>query len=97
MTTLGNVTFQRLPSPTSPTSPSSFPEGFDDSRPCYWRDADGLWMCYMPGFGAANLSNHTVVEHEDGTITVTPSILMNWRQGKTPVHGYLTCGVWRDC
>lgn len=43
----------------------------------------------------ANLSRHEVVEHEDGTITVTPSILI--RAGALGEwHGYLERGVWRS-
>jgi hypothetical protein len=48
------------------------------------------WLSTEPG-------HHTVVEHEDGTITVSPSILHavphlpeeSW-------HGYLERGVWRE-
>ena len=64
-----------------------FPEGFDDRRICYWRDmrlvanppvgGKNGWMLYLPGAGACNLSlrDVDVTEHEDGTITVSPSIL----------------------
>jgi hypothetical protein len=51
-------------------------ESLDDSQMCYWKDQLNLWWIYIPGCGAALLSKHTVEEHEDGTITVTPSILM---------------------
>lgn len=74
---------------------------------CYWRAKDGLdghagkdvWLLYLPGCGLGDLSNHTVTEHEDGKISVTPSILVTGHEdGKsTQVHGYLTNGVWRDC
>jgi hypothetical protein len=68
----------------------------DDSRMCYWKDENGLWWLYIPGCGAGVLSNHTVVENEDKTITVTPSILMAGHHG-TQRHGYLTNGEWREC
>lgn len=55
------------------------------------------WMCKSPNGHAGNLSRHEVVEHEDGTITVTPSILISDGKGTTFWHGYLTAGVWREC
>lgn len=71
----------------------------DDSKICYWKDKeDGIWWLYLPGCGAGMLIKHAVVEHEDGTITVTPSILMagHYQGTKTQRHGYLTKGVWRE-
>ena len=46
----------------------------------------------------ANLSNHQVVEHEDGTITVSPSILVSltYPDQHWEWHGYLERGVWRE-
>ncbi len=41
----------------------------------------------------AGLRNHKVVEHEDGTITVSPSILVSNHTGCW--HGYLEQGYWR--
>lgn len=67
----------------------------------YGKDVDGIWHCSAPretpdGFGfTGNLSKHTVVEHEDGTITVTPSILITRHDGTW--HGYLERGFWREC
>ena len=71
---------------------------FDDSRICYWKE-DGDWWLYIPLCGAGRLSQHQVVEHEDGTISVTPSILMygHSRGQKTTRHGYLAKGVWYPC
>lgn len=60
------------------------------------------WNCKTPNGHYGNLMNHTVVEHEDGTITVTPSILVSkcrkdgWK-GKELWHGHLERGVWREC
>jgi hypothetical protein len=57
----------------------------------------GIWCCCTPNGHAGNLSAHTVIEHTDGSITVTPSILVNFvniRQASW--HGYLTRGVWRS-
>lgn len=45
-----------------------------------------------------NLQEHDVTEHEDGTITVSPSILIRTTWAGEPVewHGYLERGVWRE-
>ena len=47
-----------------------------------------------------SLSQHEVVEHEDGTITVSPSILIEYSWGDPPRHiswhGFLERGVWRQ-
>lgn len=66
-----------------------------------WRD---MWFCRAPGDEAehrftGNLSNHDVVEHDDGTITVSPSILISsrWAGEKRSWHGFLERGVWRSC
>lgn len=51
------------------------------------------WVCRAPnGYGGA-LRQHTVTEHEDGTITVEPSILIE-RPGQGRYHGFLRRGVW---
>ena len=46
-----------------------------------------------------NLRGHNVIEHEDGTITVSPSILITTGRstGRKQWHGYLEKGVWREC
>jgi hypothetical protein len=36
-------------------------------------------------------------EHEDGTITVSPSILVSNPQQGELFHGHLERGVWRAC
>jgi hypothetical protein len=59
----------------------------------------GTWYGCTPNGHHANLAAHTVTEHEDGTITVAPSILVTVdRTGDTPRelwHGFLERGVWR--
>ena len=73
-------------------------EDLDDTEYCYYK-SDGQWYLYMPGCGLAGLRNHTVVEHDDGTITVTPSILTTGHESGKSVekHGFLEKGIWRDC
>lgn len=72
----------------------------------YGRNDDGGWRALTPNGRPANLDNHAVIQHIDGTITVTPSILVY--AGKTvdddyqPIdlpqwHGFLGHGVWREC
>lgn len=44
------------------------------------------------------LGNHQITEHDDGTITVSPSILIQSTWASEPVqwHGWLEHGVWRE-
>lgn len=61
----------------------------------YGKDPDGKWYMRPPaiGFGVGGLGLHQIEEHEDGTITVSPSILATGNHGKQ-WHGYLIKGVW---
>jgi hypothetical protein len=63
------------------------------------------WHGCTPNGHLCNLGGHEVVEHEDGTITASPSILVSssrWdEQQQTMVrfqawHGYLEKGIWRE-
>jgi hypothetical protein len=59
---------------------------------------DWIWVCTTPNGHHGNLSGHEVVEHEDGTITVSPSILISGGpDGGELWHGFLEHGVWRSC
>jgi hypothetical protein len=64
----------------------------------YSKTLDGRWYARAPGDGwlMGNLGNHDVTEHEDGTITVSPSILIG-AGDQVQWHGYLERGVWREC
>lgn len=87
MTTVG----RRIPDPGNEWAADQGPQPGD-----YWQDADGLWSCRPPWKHAwGNLAKHHVTEHEDGTITVTPSILITTQVGTW--HGYLERGIWREC
>lgn len=59
---------------------------------------DGQWYARAPTDPSiklvANLSGHTVTEHADGTITVSPSIEVSNHQGRW--HGFLERGIWRE-
>lgn len=62
----------------------------------YGLDPDnGEWWAVPPktGYPMGRLTSHTVVENPDGTITVTPSILVEGH-GDRVWHGYLTNGEW---
>jgi hypothetical protein len=74
------------------------PDGFDDGLPAagaYYRDTQGTWTCCTPNALLGNLKAHTVIEFDDGTITVSPSILVTGHD--VTWHGYLERGVWRAC
>lgn len=77
----------------------------------YGQDNRGVWQARPPAMvidGApsrehplsGSLEQHEVTEHEDGTITVSPSILISYPWGDPPReiewHGYLERGVWRQ-
>ena len=70
----------------------------DESAPSTYQPGDfgrwrTRWYAMTPSGMVAGLSDHTVTEHEDGTISVTPSILVN--DGQKDWHGFLKHGVWR--
>lgn len=60
-----------------------------------WHPAGDGWYCCTPNGHFGNLKSHDVTEHEDGTITVSPSILVSGEAGEL-WHGYLERGVWRE-
>lgn len=58
------------------------------------------WMGRPPGQNAGSFCKHTVTEHKDGTITVSPSILLQETNeaGELIIvwHGYLGSGEWKE-
>jgi hypothetical protein len=66
------------------------------------------WVVTPNGHGPARLEGWDLTEHEDGTITVSPSILAHPPTGhdrsrgvrvleySSAWHGYLERGVWRE-
>lgn len=78
------------------TDDSDLPSGWkEEERICYWRSPNHWWI-YLPEAGIGRLTRHTVVEHEDGTITVTPSIAQGPAGGPWKRHGFLTRGEWKE-
>ena len=74
-------------------------DDLDSSQDACWKDENGCWWVYLIGCGAGILSNHNVEEHVDGSISVTPSILMYGHKDGVPSkrHGFLVRGEWKDC
>lgn len=66
-------------------------------RRTFWA-GEWHWECSTPTGLQGNLDAHDVTEHEDGTITVSPSILVDRTVagGHEQWHGYLERGVWRE-
>jgi hypothetical protein len=59
---------------------------------------DGEWYGMSPNGLLAGLAKHQITIHEDGTITVSPSILVRGSPpGEQSWHGYLKRGVWEEC
>ena len=61
----------------------------------YGKHRDGLWYVMPKEDLLANLGKHNITEHEDGAITVNPSILVSNHLGSW--HGYLTHGILKEC
>lgn len=67
---------------------------FVDGRPT--QDGHCLWVKDPEG-NLGRCCKHEVTEHEDGTVTVEPSILVTTRRDGVDVelfHGHLRAGVW---
>jgi hypothetical protein len=75
------------------------PGGFQLLKPGeYGKWTDGTWYGCTPTDEGCNLGSHQVTEHEDGTITVFPSIGISKAAGGAPYvwHGFLRRGVWSE-
>jgi hypothetical protein len=71
----------------------SDPRPPDTLAPDAVRGKDYEWCIRDPQGDVGQLGKHEVTEHEDGTITVSPSIL---NPGQGGWHGFLERGVWRQ-
>ena len=58
----------------------------------YWPGKPYWYVCHPDG-SRGILVTHAIIEHDDGTITVSPSILC---LGGNKWHGFLEKGVWRE-
>lgn len=68
-----------------------------EGKICYWKHTTAGWFLSFPDGTLGNLSAHACVEHEDGTLSATPSILITGAPDVKRRHGYLTRGVWNPC
>lgn len=59
-------------------------------------DKRNAWVVTPTGDGPARLDGWDLTEHDDGTITTSPSILAHPSGDKPGWHGYLERGVWRQ-
>lgn len=60
----------------------------------YFKQRDGSWYLCAPSGESGGCDNRwTVTEHEDNSITVSPSLFFNTPHGW---HGFLEHGVWRQ-
>ena len=76
--------------------PDGNPDYVTDKQPGdYWRHTDGAWRAITPNGMPVNLRDHPVDEHEDGTITVTPSI-QQIASSRQRYEGFLARGAWRE-
>jgi hypothetical protein len=76
--------------------------GFDDLQPGDYAKFPNstLWAIVPPDgvYCHIDATKHRITEHEDGTITVSPSILRYPSRTNDPGwHGFLERGVWRAC
>lgn len=65
----------------------------------YMKLDNGNWLLCLPNglYGTVSPQVHTITEHEDGTITISPSILTRSVGARDKMwHGYLERGVWRE-
>jgi hypothetical protein len=87
-----------VPLPEGQVRGRRVPDGTENFAPGDYGRLGGHWMANAPGGHLGDLTNHTVTEHEDGTITVAPSILISARidgVDRELWHGFLEAGIWR--
>jgi hypothetical protein len=80
--------------PDGPLKLARFSPG--DYMKVTYDDGTTHWYCYPERGYLGNLDGHQVTEHDDGTITVSPSILISDPDPSNSWHGYLEHGVWRE-
>jgi len=65
----------------------------------YMKNPDESWVFCVPTgiHGTINSKTWAITEHEDKTITVSPSILVTCHNPEYSWHGFLEKGIWREC
>ena len=63
-----------------------------------WTWWDDGYFARCPDGGVANLKSHKCIIEADGSLTVSPSILITGgsEHSRTQWHGFLEKGVWRN-
>lgn len=71
----------------------------DEAKPGdYYKIGEKLWALKAPNGAEGTVTTaHIVVEHEDGTVSIMPSLIFLDNNGQQVWHGYLERGVWRSC
>lgn len=96
MEAIGNIEGKRVPDgelTSNPFQPGAYGRVEIGGEHRRW-----IWVCTTPNGHHGNLQAHDVTEHEDGTITVSPSILISGGTDNGELwHGYLEKGFWRSC
>jgi len=75
------------------------PDDYPQNPGEYMKGENGRWELCLPSgiHGAINDKIWKIEEHEDGTISVTPSILTKCHVDSYSWHGYLKKGIWEEC
>ena len=95
---------RRLPDSVDGTFPSLEPGDYVQIVGGSWYDEKQkqypgvpIWIVEAPNGEMCSLNEkHGFTLHEDGTLTITPSIKISASDGKELWHGYLEHGVWRS-
>jgi uncharacterized protein YndB with AHSA1/START domain len=82
--------------PYGKPAPGAYMKVTSEGPVVYWYICDPTGHQGTIVTGSPTHDNHTVTEHEDGTITVSPSILATEAEHGHDWHGYLEQGVWRE-
>lgn len=96
------MTGRRLPDSPDGIIPPLEPGDYVKVRTNYdWSDLKSgtwIWIVKSPTGVTCYLNDkHTFTEHEDGTLSVSPSIQMYGENMVPAWHGYLVNGVWSEC
>ncbi len=82
-----------MPCDWTASEPGDYVKVPEHVHPTRRSDGQPVWYVRDPNGRIGALVTHQVTEHDDGTITVQPSILDGMPGGW---HGWLERGVWRE-